>query len=392
MKAIWFLLISAFLLATACSPDTGSGTSNELSPSYIELARALGGLEFEKPVALVFPADSNETGYIVEQSGRIMSAEFNGGTWTVSVFLNIEERVSDRGREEGLLGLALGPGFPAEPHFFVNYTAADPRRTVVSRFSLNPADPSEADPTSEQVILEVGQPYSNHNGGHLTFGPDGYLYIGFGDGGSAGDPKRNGQNPGTMLGTIIRIDISSLGPARTYDIPDGNPFVGVEGTRPEVWAYGLRNPWRFSFDSLTGELWAADVGQNEREEVNVIQPGLNYGWNIMEGTLCFARRDQSCSQESLEPPLTEYGRDGGCSVTGGYVYRGERIRGLYGSYVFGDFCSGKIWSFDPDTAETAELLDTDLDIASFAEDPDGELYVVSLDGRVYAIASSDETK
>ena len=310
----------------------------------------------------------------------------------VSEFLDIEERVSDRGREEGLLGLALSPSFPSEPYIYVNYTAAGPRRTVVSRFTANSSEPVVADPDSEHVILEVAQPYSNHNGGQLLFGPDGYLYIGLGDGGSAGDPKDNGQDPGTLLGTMVRIDVSELDSSGTYAIPDDNPLIGMEGARPEVWAFGLRNPWRFTFDRDTGDLWAADVGQNEREEVNVILPGLNYGWNVMEGSLCYGRGNASCSSDGLELPVAEYGRDGGCSITGGYVYRGESILGLYGSYVFGDFCSGKIWSFAPDTGQTAMLLDSGLSISTFSEDPEGEVYVISLDGGVYALVKAEEVQ
>ena len=353
---------------------------------------ALGGLDFDKPIALVFPVDGTSDGYIVEQSGRVLSVTSKSGEWMVSEFLNIEDRVSDRGREEGLLGLALSPDFPSEPYIYVNYTAADPRRTVVSRFSVNSADPVAAQPDSERVVLEVAQPYSNHNGGQLLFGPDGYLYIGFGDGGSAGDPRDNGQDPGTLLGTIVRIDVSDLDSAGTYAIPDDNPFVDLEGARPEVWAFGLRNPWRFTFDRDTGDLWAADVGQNEREEVHVIQPGLNYGWNVMEGSLCYGRSNEICSREGLELPLTEYGRDDGCSITGGYIYRGEKISGLQGSYVYGDFCSGKIWSYDPVKKEDTLLMDTDLSISTFGEDQEGELYVVSLDGGVYTIESAEETR
>ncbi len=392
MKVISLPVLAAVVIVIGCSPGNTPPGSSESAIQAVDLVPALGGLEFSKPVALVFPVGSTEDGYIVEQSGRILSVASRDDEWEVSEFLNIKDRVNDRGREEGLLGLALSPNFPSEPHIYVNYTAADPRRTVISRFTVSTADPVVALDDSERVVLEVAQPYSNHNGGHLIFGPDGYLYIGFGDGGSAGDPRENGQDTGTLLGTILRIDVSKLEPAASYAVPDGNPFTGVEDARPEVWAFGLRNPWRFTIDRETGELWAADVGQNEREEVNVILPGLNYGWNIMEGSLCYGRRDQNCDMEGLELPVTEYGREGGCSITGGYVYRGERVPGLYGSYVFGDFCSGKIWSYDRETDQSTELLDTDLDISSFAEDPDGELYVLSLDGGVYAIVGSDETE
>ena len=392
MRMTFLPAFIAVVILAGCSAETAPESIPKSSIQTIELAPALGGLEFKKPVALVFPEGSTATGYIVEQSGRVLSITLTDSEWMVSEFLDIEERVSDRGREEGLLGLALSPSFPSEPYIYVNYTAAGPRRTVVSRFTANSSLPVVADPDSEQVILEVAQPYSNHNGGQLLFGPDGYLYIGFGDGGSAGDPKDNGQDPGTLLGTIVRIDVSELDSSGTYAIPDDNPLIGMEGARPEVWAFGLRNPWRFTFDRDTGDLWAADVGQNEREEVNVILPGLNYGWNVMEGSLCYGRGNAGCSSVGLELPVAEYGRDGGCSITGGYVYRGGRFPGLYGSYVFGDFCSGKIWSFAPDTGQTSLLLDSGLSISTFSEDQEGEIYVVSLDGGVYALVKAEEVQ
>ena len=231
--------------------------------------------------------------------------------------------------------------------------------------------------------MEIGQPFSNHNGGHITFGPDGYLYVGLGDGGSGGDPRGHGQNLRTLLGTILRIDVSTLDVTGSYAVPPDNPFVGVEGARPEIWAYGLRNPWRFSFDRETGELWAGDVGQNKLEEIDIITPGGNYGWNIMEGSSCF--RDNRCDRDEFVPPVAEYGRDGGCSVTGGYVYRGSRLPALVGAYLYGDFCTGKIWALRYDgsrVTENAQIADTDLQISSFAEGPDGEVYILSFTGQI----------
>ena len=211
-----------------------------------------------------------------------------GESWSATEFLDITDRVNDRGNEEGLLGLALHPDFDSNGEFYVYYTASSPRRSVVSRFVVTTDEPDLADAGSESIIIEVAQPYANHNGGQILFGPDGFLYIGLGDGGSAGDPKGNGQNVGTLLGSILRIDVSAIGSERGYTVPADNPLVGVQGARPEIWAYGLRNPWRFTFDRMSGELWAADVGQNSLEEVDVIVPGGNYGWNIMEGTECFS--------------------------------------------------------------------------------------------------------
>ena len=383
-----FGLMMAIWLVAGCSGLSDGEDGLQVAVQSIQIVEALGGLEFNKPVALVFLEDSDVNGYVVEQPGRIVAVSEVGESWSAKELLNIEGRVNDLGREEGLLGLALDQEFESSGYVYVNYTASGPRRTVVSRFSVSPNDHSVADAGSEMVILEVGQPYSNHNGGHLQFGPDGFMYIGLGDGGSAGDPRRNGQNMGTLLGSMVRIDVSNLDESGTYAIPGDNPFVQSEGARSEIWAYGLRNPWRYSFDRVTGELWAADVGQNEKEEVNLIQSGLNYGWNIMEGTACYGSRSDGCDQEGLESPILEYGREDGCSVTGGYVYRGRGVSWLIGKYIYGDFCSGKIWSLDRDTGQTAELIDSRLKISSFAEDPLGELYVLSLDGGVYAIVDS----
>ena len=325
---------------------------------------------------------------VVEQPGRIMLVTGEAESWTNGEFLDITDRVNDGGNEEGLLGLALDPDFNSNGQFYVYYTAGTPRRSVVSQFTIEGDGANSADPGSESVVMELSQPYSNHNGGQLVFGPDGFLYIGLGDGGSRADPNGNGQNVGSLLGSILRIDVSSHGAASGYTVPSDNPLIGVNGARPEIWAYGLRNPWRFTFDLGSGELWAADVGQNSREEVDLIEPGRNYGWNVMEGSECFSQRGESCDSVGLEPPVAEYGRDEGCSITGGYVYRGSRIPSLTGHYVYGDFCSGKIWAFDRRSSDgngPVELIDTRHRISSFGEDKHGEIYVLSLDGGVYTL-------
>ena len=258
-------------------------------------------------------------------------------------FLDIRDRVSNRGSEEGLLGLAIDPH--KDGQFYVYYSAANPRRSVVSRFSSGskgqPAERKPADPGSELVILEVDQPYPNHNGGQIAFGPDGYLYVGLGDGGSAGDPLGNGQNTSTLLGSILRIDVSECHcSGQPYAIPPDNPFADGGG-RSEIWAYGLRNPWRFSFDRQTGDLWTGDVGQNQWEEIDIIERGGNYGWNILEANHCFNPRN-NCDDAGTIPPVWEYSLDGTpCSVIGGHVYRGNAIPWLRGTYIYGDFCSGK---------------------------------------------------
>ena len=337
-------------------------------------------------VGMTYPPDGSDRLYVVLQPGRIVFFPNDREVDSAELFLDIRDRVNDRGEEEGLLGLAFDPQYADNGHFYVYYSASGPRRSVVSRFSAS-AD-GRAGPGSERILLEVPQPFSNHNGGQIAFGPDGYLYIALGDGGSRGDPQGNGQDLGTLLGSILRIDVSTVDSTGAYAVPADNPFVGHSGARPEIWASGLRNPWRFSFDRATGDLWTADVGQNRFEEVDIIRPGLNYGWNIMEGEECFARSD--CDRTGLEIPVAEYGREDGCSVTGGYVYRGSSLPSLYGAYVYGDYCSGRIWALRHDGDEVTEhmqIVDSGLRIPSFAEDAAGELYVLSFDGTIYRLVA-----
>ena len=339
-------------------------------------------------VHLTYPDDGTDRLFIVLQPGRILLFPREDATGTAEVFLDIRRRVNDRGNEEGLLGLAFDPDYRSNGYFYVYYSASGPRRSVISRFAVSPSDPNRADTGSELVLLEVAQPYGNHNGGTVIFGPDGYLYIGLGDGGSRGDPLGNGQDRGTLLGAMLRLDVRDATAARPYAVPADNPFVDEgDGARPEIWAYGLRNPWRFSFDRLTGELWAGDVGQNDYEEIDLIRRGGNYGWNIMEGLHCYPPGVSRCPQEGLEAPVIEYSQSaGGCSVTGGYVYRGPRLPWLYGAYVYGDFCSGKIWALRYDgsrVTEQLELVDSSLRIAAFGEDQEGELYILSFDEKLY---------
>ncbi len=350
-------------------------------------------------VHLTYPSGRGGRLYLVLQPGLIVSFEDRQDVEALAIFLDIRDRVNDQGNEEGLLGLAFDPAYESNGYFYVYYSAAGPRRSVISRFSVDPGDPGRADVASERQVMVIPQPYSNHNGGHLVFGPDGYLYVGVGDGGSANDPQGNGQDRTTLLGSILRIDVSTIDSEGRYTVPPGNPFVGEGGgVRAEIWAYGLRNPWRFNFDRETGDLWAADVGQNAWEEVDIIQPGLNYGWNIMEGAHCFAggrslgsllrRGPGECDQAGLELPVVEYDRDGGCSITGGYVYRGARLPSLVGAYVYGDYCSGKIWAVRQEGVVTEHrlLVDSSIRLAAFGEGPDGELYMLSFDEKIYRLA------
>ena len=335
-------------------------------------------------VHLTYAEDSTSRLFLVLQSGRILVFANDPEVRSAVTFLDLGDTVH-RGLEEGLLGLAFDPQFSDNGYFYVYYSVLSPRRSVISRFSVSADNSDKADRSSERVILEVRQPFSNHNGGHLVFGPDGYLYIGLGDGGSGGDPQDNGQDPSTLLGTILRIDVSHLDELGSYVIPLTNPFVGRGGgARAEIWAYGLRNPWRFNFDRDTGDLWAGDVGQGAYEEIDIIKPGANYGWAVMEGLHCF--RERGCDEEGLEPPVIEYSHADGCSVTGGYVYRGLRLPSLYGAYVYGDFCSGKIWALRHDgvgVTEHLQIVDSGLPIPAFGEDQSGEIFILSFDGRIY---------
>ncbi len=386
------LIVSMALLNAGIYPrilNVGSRASIEV---------AFPNLSFSRPVGIYDANDGSNRLFVVEQEGIIQVFENSPNTTETNIFLDIRDRV-DYGGEKGLLGLAFHPNFKNNGYFYVDYTTSinGNLQTRVSRFSVNSSDPNKADQSSELVLLEIDQPYANHNGGQIAFGPDGYLYIALGDGGSGGDPQGNGQNRKTLLGSILRIDIDNPSDGKNYGIPDDNPFVGnTEGYREEIFAYGLRNPWRFSFDPETGWLWAADVGQNRQEEIDIIEKGKNYGWNIMEGMLCY-QPSTNCDQAGLELPIWTYGRDQGISVTGGYVYRGQKNPELVGKYIYGDYGSGRIWTLsydDVDNPVNEELADTDLFISSFGVDSNQNLYICSYqDGKIYQLrptASSQE--
>ena len=337
--------------------------------------------DLQSPLGIVHAGDGSGRLFILEKPGRIRI--LRDDTLLERPFLDLTDRVGSSGSEQGLLGLAFHPVYADSGRLFVNYTDRD-GDTVISEFLVSD-DPDQAQPDSERVLLALAQPAANHNGGHLVFGPDGYLYIGTGDGGAAGDRFGNGQNAQTLLGAMLRLDVDGEQP---YAIPGDNPFVGNDSARDEIWAIGLRNPWRYSFDRLTGDLYIADVGQNMYEEVNyqpaVSEGGQNYGWPIMEGLHCFPA-DGSCDQSGLVLPIQEYDHSLGCSVTGGYVYRGQRYPVLQGIYLYGDYCSGIIWATAPaagDSWQTARLLQADARISSFGEDEAGELYLTDIEGGV----------
>lgn len=356
-------------------------SSPAISSEKITLERVFGDVRFNRPLAMIPAPGQANVWYVVEQEGRIIRLQNVKGKLSHSVFINIRDRVDSGPNEAGLLGMAFDPAFHENGRLYLSYTTdGDPLESILSRFvSRDGGKTAEVD--SEQVLLRLDQPYSNHNGGNIQFGPDGYLYFGLGDGGSAGDPDGNGQNTNTLLGAILRLDVSG---EKGYQIPKDNPFVKTGG-KAEIFAYGLRNPWRWSFDRKTGELWLADVGQNAWEEVNRIKPGGNYGWDLREGQHCYSG---DCKRAGLIDPVAEYSHDFGCSITGGYVYRGSKIAPLQGVYLYGDYCSGTIWGFNADSKGVVTgqvILESELNISSFAEDNDGEIYVVDLGGKIYRL-------
>lgn len=372
-------------------PVTGgpTGTTNG-KPAIPQIALVKVAAGFKAPTNIANAGDGSNRIFIVEQAGVVKIIK-NGSVLTAP-FLDITEKVRSGG-EQGLFVVVFPPGpGPGKDHFYVNYTN---RRgvgdTVISRFDVN-AGSDSADPNSEQQLLTITQPFPNHNGGQMAFGPDRYLYIGTGDGGSGGDPDNNAQNTGSLLGKMLRLDVESS-PGAGYAVPETNPFNGISGYRPEIWALGLRNPWRFSFDRQTGDLYIADVGQGGYEEID-LQPaaskgGENYGWDKMEGRHCY--NASSCDANGLTLPVAEYKThaDGNCSVTGGFVYRGNEFPALQGVYLYGDYCSGRIWGLRQTGGvwENKLVLDTDLSISTFGEDEAGNMYVADHSkGDIYKIA------
>lgn len=349
----------------------------------VQIQPAFPNLSFSSLVDLQNAGDGTDRLFAVEKRGRIYVFENHPGTSVKTLFLNIESRVDDSGFEEGLLGLAFHPEYPDSPYFYVNYTAAAPGRTVIERYSVS-TNPDSADASSNLVLLEVNQPFNNHNAGQLAFGGDGMLYIGFGDGGSGGDPFGNGQNLQTLLGSMARIDVDSPDTGLNYGIPPDNPYVdNILGYREEIWAHGFRNPWRYGFDRKTGWLWVADVGQSAWEEIDIVTRQGNYGWNVMEGFHCYPT--PPCDTTLYDLPIWEYEHPGGAqrSITGGYVYRGTILQELVGKYVYGDYITGEIWALEYDgmgPAVNAHLLTAPFSISTFGVDEQQNLFVVSYSG------------
>lgn len=343
---------------------------------------------FDNPVHLAHANDGSGRLFVVEKPGRVQIVQ--GGKTNPDAYLDIVSKVGSRGYEQGLLSVAFHPNYKDNGFLYVNYT--DLRGdTIIARYNVSADNPELTDADSEKVLLKIDQPYPNHNGGLIRFGPDGYLYIGMGDGGAAGDPLRAGQDKFNLLGKLLRIDVDNGDP---YGIPSDNPFAdGAEGAK-EVWAYGLRNPWKFSFDRETGDLYIADVGQNAYEEIHFQKAGtpggLNFGWNIMEGNHCYPP-GSSCDTSKYEPAIAEYGHGLGISVTGGYVYRGEKYPVMHGVYFFADFGTSRTWGLKQAADgqwEMSELFLANFQVSSFGEDEAGELYMLDFSsGKIYQLTA-----
>jgi glucose/arabinose dehydrogenase len=373
---------------TGSVDSTAPQAAAEFRPGAITLGVEEVARGLDAPVYLTSPAGDARS-FVVEQPGRIRIIE--NGALLAKPFLDITSKVG-YGGERGLLSVAFSPQYRSNGFLFVNYTDKN-GDTKIERYKAS-ADRNVADPASAKLILAIDQPYANHNGGLNLFGPDGMLYIGMGDGGSQGDPHGNGQNPNALLGKLLRINVDRAEP---YVVPDGNPYA-KGGGRGEVWALGLRNPWRFSFDRVSGRLYIADVGQDKYEEINIVPEtsgGVNYGWNVMEGPSC--NRRPLCSKTGLQLPAFSYTHDGGtCSIIGGYVYRGRKIPEIVGQYFYSDYCTSWVRSltYKPDgtIGESHQWIDRGLgNIVSFGEDAQGELYICSSNGRVYRIVKSAGT-
>jgi glucose/arabinose dehydrogenase len=389
------LVPALIVLLAGCGGGNGGGNQNPPGlpgppqPAAVRTQQVFAGVALTEPTALRQAPNDATRWFALGKAGLITVFDNDPVNAAGSPFLNISARVLNSG-EAGLLGMAFHPDFANNGEVYVSYVAPG-LVSVISRFQSFDGNQT-LDPMSEQILLTVGQPAANHNGGDLHFGPDGYLYVSFGDGGGSGDPQGNGQNTASLPGSMIRIDVDI---AAGYDIPPTNPFAGnppcVQGyggaNCPEIYAWGFRNPWRFSFDSATGELWVGDVGQGTWEEVDRVELGENYGWNTREGAHCFSP-SSGCTTTGLTDPISEYNHSLGNSITGGYVYHGTAIPALQGDYIFGDFGSGRLWSVpanSPIGTSPSEIADTTHSISAFAEGADGELFVVDFGGSIHQI-------
>ncbi len=363
------IFILALLLGSSWQAAPASVCLARLEPAFPRLPALPELLGLYQP-----PGDSG-TWYAALKSGRLLTFANHPQADKLRVAADLSARV-ETDSEMGLLGVAFHPRFKQHRTAFLSFNDdAHKNRSTITRYRVK--SDGTLDIRSEETVLTLDQPAKNHNGGHIVFGPDGYLFLGFGDGGGSGDTYGNGQNPRTWHSKLLRLDVDS---ARPYAVPPDNPFANGKGMLPEVYAHGLRNPWRWSFDRKTGQLWLADVGQNRIEEINRIRAGSNYGWPVLEGSECFKKK--RCNRQGFELPVAEYTHDEGCSVTGGFVYRGRQVPALAGQFVYGDFCSGRIWALPTETgAPTPRVIaDSGMSIASFAEDNAGELYALNFAG------------
>jgi glucose/arabinose dehydrogenase len=375
--------------ATAsASPSGSSAPAFDPAQVLVRLRLVTGGLD--SPLYATGAGDGSGRVFVPEQGGQIRIVDH--GRLLPTPFLDLSSKVVSGG-EQGLLGLAFHPDYADDGRFYVDYTDLQ-GDTVVAEYRRSANDPDRADPSSARTILGVDQPFSNHNGGDVVFGPDRDLYVALGDGGSGGDPEGNGQSLDALLGKVLRIDVDHPAGGRPYGIPADNPFVDRSGARPEIWAYGLRNPWRLSFDRATDDLWIGDVGQSAFEEIDHApagRGGQNYGWNTMEGPACF-EPSSGCDRSGLTLPVASYRHEGGnCTVIGGYVYRGSDFPALRGGYLYADFCTGLIWALNAaaSSPHPVRVLDTNFLISSFGEDDEGEMYVTSLgSGQLFQVTAS----
>ena len=347
-------------------------------PLSYEVVRAYPNLSFEQPL---FLTHQNELIYVVEKTGKIKFFTNDPTVTETKFFIDLSERIDKSANEKGLLGFAFHPNYEENGQFFVYYTNRE--GSVISRYTRDTENPEVGNPDSEEILLTYAQPYDNHNGGHIEFGPDGYLYIASGDGGSGGDPQNNAQNKASFLGKILRIDVDQTS---AYGIPSDNPFAGnSEGFKEEIFAYGLRNPWRFNFDLKRDLLIAADVGQNKMEEINLIINGGNYGWNFFEGTLTY-KSNNTIDKATLIAPIWTYNHPTGKSITGGYTYYGNETPSLFGTYLYADFISGLVWGLwinEDNSAQNYELLRSDLMVSSFGIAPENEVIIIDYRGGLY---------
>jgi quinoprotein glucose dehydrogenase len=375
------------------------------TPLAVSTERAFPNVDFERPIVVTHAGDGSDRIFVAEQEGIIKVLQNDQETEEATVFLDIDARCAyaDKQNEEGLLGFAFHPKFKDNGQFFVYYTSTEEEHlSKVSRFTVSKENPNWADGASEEEILRIPQPFWNHNGGTIEFGPDGYLYIALGDGGSGNDPNGNGQNLTTLLGAILRIDVDHKSEGRNYAIPKDNPFVGKQvpagprgslvPVREEIYAYGVRNIWRMSFDSKTGTLWAADVGQNLWEEINLVTAGGNYGWNVREGKHWFRPDGNDTDRKDLIDPIFEYHHSVGKSITGGTVYRGSRVPELVGKYIYADYVTGLLWALDYDEATKKvkanySLTGEKLPVMSFGTDQSGDIYFTTPFGSLYRFQS-----